>query len=482
MVDLLQPATALLASLARRDMSSRELVAATLARIDRYGPALNAVVTVDADGALAAADASDRRRTVGVPRPLEGLPVTIKDAFDVAGLRSTAGSEAYAQRVPGRDAAAVARLRAAGAVIIGKTNVPALSDDWVTQNSVFGRTLSPWDPAVSPGGSSGGAVVALATGMASLELGSDLGGSIRWPAHACGVFGLKPTWGLVSTRGHVPPPPGVMVEADLAVAGPLARCAADLDLALSVIMGPPDPAGVAPRLDAARHREPRGLRVALWADDPFAPVDASVRDAVIHAAALLAGAGARVDDQARPGFSFGDMFEVYALLVHAMLVAGLPEEKRRALAARAPQFAALDRSHAALRARAARIDVKLWQELQQRRHAIKRAWDTFFQRYDAVLMPPAPVGALPHPEGADRDRSLIVNGLPRPWFDMLHWAAPASLAHLPAVVAPVQCATDGLPRGVQIVTAEGADRTAIAIAAMLEALGCGFVSPPGAWT
>jgi len=318
--------------------------------------------------------------------------------------------------------------------------------------------------------------------MAALELGSDLGGSIRWPAHASGVFGLKPTWGLVSTRGHVPPPPGVLLEADLAVAGPLARSAADLDLALAVIMGPPDLAGVAPRLDPARRREPPGLRVALWADDPFAPVDASVREAVIHAAALLAGAGAQVDDEARPGFSFGDMFEVYALLVHAMLAAGLPEEERRALAASASRFASDDRCHAALCARAARIDVKLWQELQQRRQVIKHAWEVFFQRYDVVLMPPAPVGAVPHPEGAVALRGLTVNGVPRPWFDMLHWAAPASLAHLPATVAPVLRAADGLPRGVQIVAAEGADRTAIAVAGMLEALGCGFVRPPGAWT
>ena len=481
MVDLFQPATTLLASLARRDLSSRELVAATLARIHEFGPALNAVVTVDAEAALAAADASDRRRAEGTPRLLEGLPVTIKDAFDVAGMRSTAGSTAYAHRVPERDAAAVARLRQAGAVIIGKTNVPPLSDDWVTENTVFGRTLSPWDPTRSPGGSSGGAVAALATGMAALELGSDLGGSIRWPAHACGVFGLKPTWGLVSTRGHVPPPPGVRAEADLAVAGPLARSAADLDLALAVIMGPPDLAGVGPRLDAAGRREPRGLRVALWADDPAAPVDSSVRDAVIHAAALLAGAGAQVDDDARPGFSFSGMFEVYALLFHAMHAAGLPEEERRVLAASASRFPADDRSHAALRARAARLDVTRWQDLQQRRQAIKRAWDAFFQRYDVILMPPAPVGPVLHPEVAAFERSLIVNGRPRPWFDLLHWAAPASLAHLPAVVAPVLRAADGLPRGVQVVAAEGADCTAIAVAGMLEALCGGFVAPPGPW-
>ncbi len=314
-MDLLtRPATEILAALGRREVSAVELADAALARIAALNPALNAVVAQDAEAARAAARASDARRAKGLDGLLEGLPMTIKDAYDVAGLPSTAGAPSWKDRVPEADAVPVARLRAAGAVILGKSNVPPWSGDWIAENPLYGRTNSPWDPARSPGGSSGGAVVAVSTGMSALELGSDLGGSIRWPAHATGLFGLKPTWGLVSMRGHRPPPPGVDVEGDLAVAGPLARSARDLDLMLSVIAGPPALDGVRPVIDPPRRTGPKGLRVGLWASDPFAPADAAVVAGVRRAADLLAAAGAIVDDAARPAFTFAESFEVYALL------------------------------------------------------------------------------------------------------------------------------------------------------------------------
>ncbi len=479
-MDLLtRPATEILAALARRELSSVELLDATLARIAEVNPALNAVVAMDAEAARRAAAESDRRRAAGADGLLEGLPMTIKDAFDTAGLVTTGGVPAWRERIPEADAAPVARLRAAGAVILGKTNVPAYSGDWVAENAIYGRTNNPWDLSRSPGGSSGGAAAAVATGMSALELGSDLGGSIRWPAHATGLFGLKPTWGLVSTRGHRPPPPGMDIEADLSVAGPLARSARDLDLALSVISGPPALDGVKPTLDPPRRAGPKGLRVALWSDEQFAPVDHTVVTAVRRAASLLAGAGADVDDEARPGFRFEEAFEVYALMNHAIIAAGLPEKVRDKLAAEAANYPKGDLSHRALQTRGARIDVAEWRELQNRRSAIKRAWDVFFQRFDVVLMPPAPVAAVPHPAMADvQARRLLVNGIERPWFDFLMWSGLATVAHLPAAVAPVMRTDDGLPVGVQIVAAEGADRTAIAVAGMLESLGCRFTPPP----
>jgi amidase len=479
-MDLLaRPATALLESLGRREISAVDLLEATLERIARVNPLLNAVVALDAEAAREAARASDRRRAEGRDGLLDGLPVTIKDAFDVAGLPSTAGAPTYRDRVPSADAAAVARLRAAGAVILGKTNVPPFSGDFQAANPIHGVTRNPWDPERSPGGSSGGAAVAVATGMSAFELGSDLGGSIRWPAHACGLFGLKPTWGLVSTRGHVPPAPGATIESDLSVAGPLARSARDLDLVLSVIAGPPDPGGVRPRLDPPRRMEPRGLRVALWLDEPFAPVAQEVREAVRRAAALLAGAGASVDEEARPGFRFEEAFEVFALMNHALVAAGLPEAVRERLAARARDVVPGDLSHRALQARGARLDIATWQDLQARRRVLKQRWDAFFQRFDVVLMPPAPVAAIPHDATPDvHARTLMVDGRPRPYFDFLMWSSLATVAHLPAAVAPVMRSDAGLPCGVQIVAAEGADRTAIAVAGMLERLGCHFVPPP----
>jgi amidase len=479
-MDLLtRPATEILAALGRREVSAVDLLDATLARIDALSPRINAVVARDDAAARKAARASDERRAKGLDGLLEGLPMTIKDAYDVAGLISTAGAPAWRERVPDVDAVPVARLRAAGAVILGKTNVPPWSADWVSDNPHYGRTNNPWNLDFSPGGSSGGAVAALATGMTALELGSDLVASIRWPAHATGVFGLKPTWGLVSMRGHRPPAPGIDIEGDLAVAGPLARSARDLDLMLSVIAGPPALDGPRPVIAPPRRTSPLGLRVAVWASDPFAPADHAVVAGVRRAAALLAGAGAHVDEEARPAFSFAEAFEVYALFAHAIVGSDLPEKVREKLAAEAASYAPDDISHRALQTRAVRLDAALYRSLKERRAAIRRAWAAFFERFDVVLMPPAPVTAVPHPAGPDqRARRLVVDGVERPWMDMFHWAGPASVANLPAAVAPVMLTDAGLPTGVQIVAPEGADRTATAVAGMLEALGCAYRRPP----
>lgn len=207
MPNLLDSAVNLRAALLKREFSARDLIEATVAAIERLNPALNAIVHKDIASAFRAAAQSDERIAQSNARPLEGLPVTIKDCFEVAGMTTTAGAPALNDYVPRADASAVARLRHAGAVIIGKTNVPIFAGDFQTFNSIYGVTNNPWDRDYSPGGSSGGAAVAVATGMSALELGSDLGGSIRWPAHCCGIFGLKTTWNLVSTCGHIPPPP-----------------------------------------------------------------------------------------------------------------------------------------------------------------------------------------------------------------------------------------------------------------------------------
>lgn len=471
-------ATALRERLRGRELSALDLLEATLARIEAVNGAVNAVVAIDRDGARAAASDSDRRLAAGEGRPLEGLPITIKDAFDVKGLVSTAGAPAYRDRVPEADAAAVARLRQAGAVILGKSNVPAFCGDFQAFNAIHGTTNNPYDLARSPGGSSGGAAAAVASGMSAFELGSDFGGSIRWPAHACGLFGLKPTWGVVSTLGHVPPPPGTAQESDFTVAGPLARSAADLDLVLEAIAGPPALDGVRPRLEPPARARPRGLKVALWPDDPFAPVDRTVRAAVEEAASLLEGTGAEIDPSARPAFAFAEEFETFGLFNHAIIAAGLPAELRERIAARAGEFAADDRSHPALQARGAGLSPETWRELEERRTRFRRAWAAFFQEFDVLLCPPAPCPAIPHDHNRDfHARRLSVSGGERPYFDLLIWSSLATLGSLPAAVAPVTRTDAGLPVGVQIVAREGADRTAIAVAGMLEELGCGFTPP-----
>ncbi len=346
-IDLTASATQLREALLARRFSASDLLEASFARIDALNPSLNAVVAQDRDAARMMAKASDVRLSSGTARPLEGLPVTIKDAFDVAGLPSSGGLPAYRERLPEQDAAAVARLRAAGVVIIGKTNVPVFSGDFQSYNPAHGVTNNPWDVGHSPGGSSGGACVSVATGMATFELGSDLGGSIRWPAHACGVHGLKTSWGLVSTWGVIPPPPERRTprNADLLVAGPIARSAADLDLILPVLAGPRDTTIAGSSLPPPRRTDARALRVALWADDVFAPVDGEVADAVREAGRKLAAAGAIVDEKARPSLRFAEAFEVYALLNHAVVAYGLPPKVRARIQVQSANFARGDLSH-----------------------------------------------------------------------------------------------------------------------------------------
>ncbi len=478
-MDLTLPAHLLRDRLRRKDFSARELLAATLARIEALNPGLNAVVALDPEAARAAADESDRRLAAGEARSLEGLPVTVKDAFDTAGLVTAVGLPAYRARVPDVDAAAIARLRHAGAVIVGKTNVPVFCGDFQSYNPVNGVTNNPWDLARSPGGSSGGAAVAVATGMSAFETGSDLGGSIRWPAHACGVFGLKTTWNLVSTWGLIPPPPERRSprNVDLMVAGPLARSAADLDLALSVLAGPRDPAFAA-TLRPPRRTDPKGLRVALWLDEPLAPVQADVAAAVRRAASLLAEAGATVDETARPGFRFEEAFEVFSLLNHFLVAHGLPPKVRLRLQKGAASASPHDLSHRALQARGARMTPGLYQQTSLRKQRLKKLWARFFEACDVILCPPAPVVAIPHDHNPDvHARTLDVDGVPRPYLDFLVWGALASGGGLPAAVAPVMRTDAGLPAGVQIIAAEGEDRTAIAVAAMLEEAGCRYVAP-----
>lgn len=481
-MDLLtQSASEQLAALARGDIAAVDLLEKTLARVAALNPALNAIVAMDVEGARASAKASDARRAAGKALPLDGLPITIKDSFAVKGMPATAGAPALKDYIPEEDAAVVARLRNAGAVIFGKTNVPAFTSDWQAFNAVYGVTNNPWDVARSPGGSSGGAAAAVAAGMSSLEWGSDIGGSIRWPAHCCGLYGHKSTWDLVPMRGHIPPAPGtVNHNPDLGVGGPIARSAADLDLALSLTAGSDSPDGALARLDPPRRTSPEGLRVAVWLDEPQAPVSAAVAEAVRNAARSLADAGAIVDEMARPDFSFFEAFEIYALMNHAIALSAVPEKVRQRLADNAASFAPDDHSHQAQQCRAAGLSAADWKALVARRDKLKQAWERFFQNYDVVLAPPASVTAIFHDHGKDVHgrRIDMGDGSEAPYFNLLHWAAPATVAHLPATVAPVPQAEGALPAGVQIIGAEGADRTTIAVAGMLEKLNGGFVAPP----
>lgn len=471
------PAHELARCIARKEVSAREAMAAFLDRIERHNPALNAVVTLEREAAERCAGEADAALAAGhLAGPLHGVPMTIKDAWEVAGMRSTAGSPQLAEHMPLADAEPVARLRAAGAIIFGKTNVPLFSGDFQSYNVIFGTSRNPWNRQRTPGGSSGGAAAAVAAGLSPVEFGSDIGGSIRIPAHFCGLFGHKPTARLVPLRGHVPPPPGRLYSVDhLAAAGPLARGAEDLRLMLGVLAGE-----AFARLPRPRRLSPRGLRVAVWLDDPFAPNSAATGTAIRAAAAALEKAGATVDFGARPDFPFADAFEIYALMMHAVIQAGLPDKVRERVARLAEGAAEDDRSHPVLQGRAAGLSYAGWMRLQDRRAFQQEAWRLFFRDHDAVLCPAAVSAAVPIDETPNVNaRTIRVDGIDYPYFDLMKWSTHASLGMLPATVAPTGQHEDGLPVGVQIVGPAGEDLTTIAVAAMLERELGGFSPPPG---
>jgi amidase len=460
--------------LRNRDFCARELFDAVWVRVMERNPPVNALIAWDEFSARRAAEESDQRLRRREGLPLDGLPLSIKDSFAVAGMPTACGAEELADYMPEEDALAVARLRAAGAVIFAKSNVPRLTGDFQTSNALFGATSNPYDLSRSPGGSSGGAAASVAAGFCAFELGSDLGGSIRWPAHGCGLFGLKTSWSLVPMSGHIPPLPSIKLKSppDLGVAGPLARSAQDLDLALSVIAGPVNATGPA-FLPKPRRRAPKDWRVALWLDPGFAPVDAEVEQGVLLAADLFGEAGARVEP-ARPDFSFAEAVDIYGLLNFAIGFAGAGlREREHAAAQTSAEY------WPALRARAAHIDASAYGRLMTRRAALKQAFADFFARHDAILCPPAPCLAIAHDFSPDAfSRRLAVGESDLPYHDLLKWACLAALAHLPAAVAPVAPGPSGLPRGVQIICARDEDRSALALARVLEEAGGGFRAPP----
>lgn len=484
-------ATQVLALLAEGQVTSTELVEAQLARIDAIDRELHAFVTVDPDGARATAAERDRERRRGDVRgPLHGLPMTIKDAFATAGLRTTAGLDELADHVPEADAVAVARLREAGAIVVAKTACPAGVTGQETGNTFTGTTRNPWDRSRTTGGSSGGAAAALAGGATWLELGSDLGGSIRQPAAFCGVLGHYPTHGLLPPRGHLPsiPPDDVGGEEDLMAVGPMARSPEDLTLALDVLAGADTISGRAWRLELPSPGidRPSDLRVAVWSDDADFPVDGEVRGGIEAAAAALAAAGAHVDRSARPPFALRDAervgFDLWTAASSGALSDDELEEQRRIATDAAPQ----DQGRLVRRARAATMPHRDWLRLDADRRRLQRGWDAFLDRFDVLLCPVAPVVAYPADPDPTRvhrfdhraEQTIEVDGRPRPYLDQLVWTTAVGLARLPSTVVPIGLSSDGLPVGVQVVAAPFRDRTTLQAASLLTEVTGGFRRPP----
>jgi amidase len=474
-------AVAAAAAIRRGEVSSVELTTRMLDRIARFNPKLNAIVTLTAAAALARAKAADeaRARKEWWGR-FHGVPCTVKDTLETAGVRTTAGSPQFASHVPTRDAAIVARLRGAGMVILGKTNVPPMASDWQSANPIFGASRNPWDVTRTPGGSTGGGAAALAAGLTFLEPGSDIGGSIRIPAHFCGVYGHKPTLNVIPQRGHIPPPPGLIVPPSaMPVVGPLARSAADLLAAMEVLGGPEGDDAVAYRwaLPPARSTRLADYRIGFVLDDPACPVASDVKEVLTHAIEGLRRAGVKLEEGWPTGVNRAEQYETYLRLLYSTVGAGLRPEQVEAMR---PLAARQDESHLTRYARAVTAPSSYIGVAHVRRMAARAVWQEYFSTHDAFLLPTAFVPAFPHDASPDfMARRLATPEGARDYGDLSFWISFATLTGLPATDAPVGLTRGNLPVGIQIIGPYLEDATPIDVAGRLADVLGGFKPPPG---
>lgn len=474
-------ATELAALIANGRLSAVEALQMFLERVERHNPALNAIVVLDADAAMERAHKADVARAVGRSwGPLHGVPMTVKDSFDLESHPSTFGRIERHNHRAARDALVVERLKAAGAIVFGKTNVPKDLADWQSFNEVYGTTVNPWDHARTPGGSSGGAAAALAAGLTGLELGSDIGGSIRIPAHFCGVYGHKPTYGIVPMRGHAMTPDAA--PSDILVAGPLARRAGDLALALDLIAGADPATDCGWRLalpEEPRRRLPE-FRIGVIDSDDAYPVDADTRAALAATAASLAREGATVVHAPALPLPSSELWRLYVMLLRGATSSRLSDEQAEAMRRRAAETDSNDRRYGAVMARGLSQNHRDWLEENDVRAKLRRLWREFFADVDALIAPMAPTAAFLHVHDVPKeDQVLVVDGRSRPASDTYFWIGLAATAYLPATVVPAGVSADGLPIGIQIIGPEYHDRRCLALAQLLEQAHRGFAPPPG---
>ncbi|QDQ15891.1 amidase [Streptomyces spectabilis] len=479
---IFQTAEELMTALRAGQVTSVELTDEAIARIERDDTAVNAICVPDFDRARAAARDADKARARGEDRPLLGLPVTVKESFNIAGLPTTWGMPPHRDFVPAEDAVQVSRLKDAGAVILGKTNVPLGLQDVQSFNEIYGTTNNPWDHGRTSGGSSGGSAAALACGFGALSIGSDIAGSLRTPAHFCGVYAHKPTLGLAASRGMVPPPgPALPIESDLAVVGPMARTARDLSLLLDVMAGPdPLTLGVAHdlTLPPARHERLRDFRVLVLDEHPLIPTGSAVRAGVQRVADALVDGGARVERHSPLLPDLAEAGVLYTQLLISGSVARFPVEGYEQLRIRAAALSEDDQSLDATRLRAMVFSHRDWMEANSLRELHRHAWRQLFAEFDTVVCPITPTPAFPHDHNPDPlQRRLTIDGTDHPYFDQLVWAGVATMPGLPATAVPAGRSPEGLPVGVQLVGPMFEDRTPLRLAELLEREIGGFQAP-----
>lgn len=439
-------ATALAEGLRKKTYSAAELCEAEIRRIEALDGPINAVVVRDFEQARLDAKAADAALAKGDKRPLLGVPMTVKESYDLRGHPTTWGLEIHREHRATNDALAVQRLKGAGAVILGKTNVPPVLADWQSTNPVYGRTRNPWDTERSPGGSSGGSAASIAMGFSALELGSDIGGSIRAPAAFCGVYGHKTTWGVIPPLGHAAggsPGTGPL----LGVLGPLARSAPDLDLALGVLAGPDaDSPANQLALPPPRYSKLSQFRVFILDQLPVAAPDSEIRHAIEELAERLTAEGCIVARQSNHLPDMTQSWSTYQAILHTIMT-------RRAPRDRPP------------------ISAHQWLDRLDEQHALRLQWADFFRHFDVVIAPVFSTPAFPHTDEPDwRKRSLDIDGEPSNYGAQLAWASVATVANLPATAVPLGLGPrSGLPLSCQVIGPHLEDRTTIAFAGMVGA-------------
>lgn len=471
-------ASELARKISTKQISSVELTKLYIDRIERFDGAINAVVVRIFDEALASAEIADamqaRGETLG---PLHGVPMTIKESYVIKGTPATWGLEAFRNNIAGQDGLAVSRFKAAGAHFLGKTNVPVNLADFQSYNPVYGTTGNPWDTERTPGGSSGGSAAALAAGLCGLEAGSDIGGSIRNPAHFCGVYGHKPTYGVIPMQGHelmngIP-------DADLAVCGPLARSAEDLHLALDIMAGPADreALGWQVSLPSADFKQLKDLRVAIWANDEAAPVAREVAERADEVGRILSNMGAAVSDSARPDFDGADYTLNYRTLLNSVMSASLPADQVRRIQDHVDSLDPEDFSDDAVMARSAVLSHRDWIKANVRREKLRRTWSLFFEDWDIVICPQMATTAFLHDQGDFEGRVINVDNQEQSYFSQLFWSGLVTNAYLPSTVFPTGLSNSGLPIGLQAISAPYRDHRTIEFARQITEQIGGFVAP-----
>jgi amidase len=474
-------ATDLITALANKQISSTELLEETISRIEKLDTHINAIPVRDFTQARAAAKAADAAIARGEQKPLLGLPISVKESFNVMGFPTTWGNREYQNWQPSEDALTVHRLKTAGAIIIGKSNVPLMLKDWQAFNDIYGTTNNPWNLSLTSGGSSGGSAAALAAGFVSLELGSDLAGSLRVPAHFCGVYAHKPSQDLIPLRGSSPPTtPPSSNRVDLVVAGPMARTALDLSLGLDILAGPDElleGKGYKLSLPLPRHSRLNNFRVLILDTHPLCPTSTSTIEALAHLETQLIKAGVEVSRSIDNMPDLVKTTKTYATFLAGFGSADLPIETYTKIGNTVKDLSQDDNSLLSYLLRGTVNSHRDWLLATRTRATLSEQWRLLFKTVDVILCPVTPTPAFIHDHTNPQKRQLKIDESMMPYNVQFIWPSIATLCGLPVTVAPISYAS-GLPIGIQIIGDYLEDYTTIKFAHLLEREWGGFVIPP----